>query len=424
MNSSPRVTSIVDGPARRPTGDRPGYFVAGAGEPVVMLHSSLGSKSQWTALASRLATRFRVIALDLCGYGDNPAPSAATAFALDDEVRLVTERLDRLVASRVRVHVVGHSYGGLVALRLAQSRGDRVASLSLYEPVAFRLLDDDDPALEGVTRLKDRVTRLVATGHRDDAAQAFVDYWSGDGSYARLPLPARTSLERRIDKVPLDFQAAWRWPLRPADLRGIAVPTMLLAGTRSPLVAQRIVTVLAWALPNRRTWWFDAGHMAPIDDANRINDRIEAFVKACATRDGAASAPRVAAAPATLATAAILRDARCRTQRARGLCFPRRFRLDRRYLAAVDVSRATRFASKAPSRPAQHFPSAHGDRGRRRVGRGRRRQHDVGDGRGGIGRGQKMDNPGDGQVHANVGAKKNRRCLDQRSDAVGTRGTT
>ncbi len=305
MNSTPRVTSIVDAPARRPTGDRPGYFVAGAGEPVVMLHSSLGSKSQWTALATRLAARFRVIALDLCGYGDNPAPSAAAAFTLDDEVRLVTERLDRLVASRVRVHVVGHSYGGLVALRLAQSRGDRVASLSLYEPVAFRLLEDDDPALEGVTRLKDRVTRLVAAGHRGDAAQAFVDYWSGDGSYARLPLPVRTSIERRIGKVPLDFHAAWRWPLRPADLRAIAVPTMLLAGTRSPPVAQRIVTVLAWALPNRRTWWFDAGHMAPVDDANRINDRIEAFVTACAARDGAASAPRAAVAPATLASAAI-----------------------------------------------------------------------------------------------------------------------
>ena len=83
------------------------------------------------------------------------------------------------------------------------------------------------------------------------------------------------------------------------------MPTLLLAGTRSPPLAQRIVTVLARALPNRRTWWFDAGHMAPIDDANRINDRIEAFVKACAARDGAASASRTAAAPATLASAAI-----------------------------------------------------------------------------------------------------------------------
>ena len=70
--------------------DRPGYFIAGAGTPVVMLHSSLSSKSQWTALAERLAPRYRVIALDLCGYGDNAVPAAGASFTLDEEVRLVT----------------------------------------------------------------------------------------------------------------------------------------------------------------------------------------------------------------------------------------------------------------------------------------------------------------------------------------------
>jgi pimeloyl-ACP methyl ester carboxylesterase len=166
-------------------GSQSGYFVVGTGDPVVMLHSSLGSKSQWTALAEQLSNRCRVIALDLCGYGDNPAPSTAATFTLDDEVRLVTAHLDRLVAPQVRVHVVGHSYGGLVALRFAQCHGDRVASLSLYEPVAFRLLDDGDAALSDIARLADQVTRLVAAGRRHDAAQAFVDYWSGDGSSRR-----------------------------------------------------------------------------------------------------------------------------------------------------------------------------------------------------------------------------------------------
>jgi pimeloyl-ACP methyl ester carboxylesterase len=294
---------MVRPPAKHRPGGQSGYFVAGAGEPVVMLHSSLGSKSQWGALAEQLSTRFRVIALDLCGYGDNPVPSTTATFTLDDEVRLVTTHLDRLVAPQVRVHVVGHSYGGLVALRFAQCHGDRVASLSLYEPVAFRLLDDRDTTLSDIARLADRVTRFVAAGRRDDAARAFVDYWSGDGSYARLPLPAQANMARRIDKVPLDFQAAWRCPLSPADLRAIVAPTLLLAGTRSPTVLQRIVSVLARTLPNRRTWRFDAGHMAPIEQANRINYWIEAFVEACAEGGAAAVAPRAVVTPATWASA-------------------------------------------------------------------------------------------------------------------------
>src|SRR5438046_4945200 len=97
--------------------DRLGYFVAGTGTPVVMLHSSLSSKSQWAALAERLASRFRVIALDLCGYGDNSVSAAGAPFTLDHEVQIVMERLDHLVEAQVRVHLVAHTFGGWVASR-------------------------------------------------------------------------------------------------------------------------------------------------------------------------------------------------------------------------------------------------------------------------------------------------------------------
>ncbi len=164
MSTHSSLNAVPDVRSPRPGNfhEGPGYFVAGAGTPVVLLHSSLGSKSQWTALAERLASRFRVIALDLCGYGDNAACATGTSFTVDDEVRLVTAHLDRLVEPHIRVHVVGHSYGGLVALRFAQCRRGRVASLSLYEPVAFGILDDDDAELADVRHVAER----VAAAHR------------------------------------------------------------------------------------------------------------------------------------------------------------------------------------------------------------------------------------------------------------------
>ena len=268
---------------------RPGYFVTGAGAPVVMLHSSLGSKSQWTVLAERLSRRFRVIALDLCGYGDNKAITAGASFTLDDEVRLITARLDQLVERHVRVHVVGHSYGGLAALRFAQRMRGRAASLTLYDPVVFRALDNEEPALVAVRKLADQVAALVAAGQRHDAARAFVDFWGGEGSFAALPPPAQDGIARRVDKVPLDFQAAMGWPLNPIELRTIAVPTLLLAGNRSPVVVQRIATRLTQMLSNCRVGWFDAGHMAPITDAHRINPWIEAFLDVCSQRETSAT---------------------------------------------------------------------------------------------------------------------------------------
>ena len=272
--------------------DRAGYFVAGTGTPVVLLHASLGSKSQWTVLAERLAARYRVIGVDLWGYGDAPMPAAAPAFTLDDEMLRVAQCVDRLVAPHVRVHLIGHSYGGMVALRCAQGWRGRVASLALYEPVAFGMLDADDPALADAARIAASVTRLVDAGRRDEATERFVDFWSGTGSYASLSLRARVSLARRIDKVPLDFQAALGWPRGPESLRGIVASTLLLTGHRSPAVARRIHAALAHTLQNRSLAAFEAGHMAPVTEGHRVNPWFEAFLDLQAERDAACASPR------------------------------------------------------------------------------------------------------------------------------------
>jgi pimeloyl-ACP methyl ester carboxylesterase len=289
MQSSLGAVSALRSPEQ--DAERPGYFAAGTGVPIVMLHSSLSSKSQWIPLADRLASRFRVIGLDLCGYGDNPAIDASATFTLDDEVRLIAAHLDRLVGPGVRVHMVGHSYGGLVALRFAQVRSERIASLSLYEPVAFRMLDDDDTTLAELKRIADQVHRLVAAGRHREAAHAFVDFWSGEGSYASMALPVQAKLARRTDKITLDFQAAWQWPRSAVDLRAIVAPTLLLFGNRSPAIAQRLVARLTRALADPSVCCVDAGHMGPITDAHRVNPWIEAFVDICAERaDSAAMA--------------------------------------------------------------------------------------------------------------------------------------
>ena len=306
MNTRSSLNAVPDAGMMQPDVGvcRPGYFVAGAGEPVVMLHSSLGSKSQWAVLAERLARRFNVIAIDLCGHGDNAGVDAGKPFSLDDEVRLVTTHLDKLVEPHVRVHVIGHSYGGLVALRFAQCKRGRVASLALYDPVVFRVLRDDDAALAEIKGLAERVAGLVMAGKGHDAAQAFVDFWGDEGSFASLPIPAQGSMARRVDMIPRNFEAALRWPLSPIDLRIITVPTLLLAGARSPNVAKRIITSLNRELPNRRVRWVDAGHMGPITHPHRVNPWIETFVDLNAEHDAAPSSPRANIAPALWAPAA------------------------------------------------------------------------------------------------------------------------
>jgi pimeloyl-ACP methyl ester carboxylesterase len=90
-----------------------------------------------------------------------------------------------------RVHLVGHSFGAFVALRLASRHSERVASLALYEPVAFRMLETDDPALAEMHWRAEIIRNLVAAGSRQAAAAAFIDFWSASAALPRFPRKRR-----------------------------------------------------------------------------------------------------------------------------------------------------------------------------------------------------------------------------------------
>ena len=135
----------------------------GQGSPVVLLHSGGLSSRQWGRLTARLRDEYRVVAPDLLGYGTTGGFDPAAPFSLTDEEELVLALLDSLPG---RVALVGHSYGGLLALMVARRRPEKVSALVVYEPVAFGVLHEprDEAALNDLARLDPDGTFL------DDAA--------------------------------------------------------------------------------------------------------------------------------------------------------------------------------------------------------------------------------------------------------------
>ena len=103
------------------------YFVGGDGPPLVLVHGLGGAASNWVELVPLLSRRFRLLVPDLPGHGgSSPLPSAPTLNPFADAVAAVAEREGMLPAA-----VVGHSLGGLVALRLALRRPGSVRALLL-----------------------------------------------------------------------------------------------------------------------------------------------------------------------------------------------------------------------------------------------------------------------------------------------------
>jgi pimeloyl-ACP methyl ester carboxylesterase len=247
----------------------------GTGVPVIAVHSGGMSGRQWRKLAELLAPNHEVQLPDLLGSGRNPPWPDAKAFELSLDVDAVKTVLARAGSA----HLVGHSYGGLIALMLARSSPESVLSLSLYDPVAFGVLYDPPDAV-GLANLESARDNPVFTddarGGSAEWLEVFVDYWNGKGAWKTLPAPARSAFEKVGRKVYYEVRSLEGDRTNASAYSGIHARTLLLTGEHTPAAARGVIARLASALPNaERLEISGAGHMGPITHAAEVNAAIQ-----------------------------------------------------------------------------------------------------------------------------------------------------
>jgi pimeloyl-ACP methyl ester carboxylesterase len=258
----------------------------GSGPAVVCLHSSGSSSAQWKGLTAHLAREHTVIAPDFLGHGRSPKADVSRQTIIDQDAAQVAA----LAAAHDGVHLVGHSYGGAVALRVALDHPALVRSLVLYEPVAFGLLRQaaqHASLWQEITQvgrmivLQSQMRRVLA------AAKVFVDYWSGAGSWLRIGAAKQGTIALRMAAVAEHFSAIFGWQMT-QPLRDLQVPVLLMHGERTRRVTKAIVTQLAEQLPRAIQMRLRcAGHMGPVTHADAFNTCVMRFLQ-----------PEQAAAPA------------------------------------------------------------------------------------------------------------------------------
>jgi len=243
------------------------YTDVGQGPPVLLVHGSAASRRFWRALVERLAPRYRVIAPDLLGYGESAWHSGIRATDLD-----VVSAFARAVGEPL--HLVGHSYGGALALRAARDLGSRLASLALIEPVAFDLLDG--AARAEIEAVAGRHLELVADGELEACAAHFMGYWIGSDAWAAMPAEPRARIVATMPKIAAEFRLLFRHPEALRTYRRLRVPTLLVRGTRTTLAAHQVVERLTATLPQCDLVAIEgAGHMAPLSHPDAVNAALE-----------------------------------------------------------------------------------------------------------------------------------------------------
>ena len=245
---------------------------------VVLLHSSASSARQWDRLVETLAPHFRVRAIEFHGHGDRTAWRGGAPLTLADEAALVVPLLEEAGGA----HVVGHSYGAAVALKLTTMYPKLVRSLVAYEPVLFRLLFEDiayQQPVQDLVAVAASMRDRIAAGQEHSAAQRVVDFWSGGGAWESMPSGKQASIAARMRAVIQHFDALFGEPLQRAHLALLKMPMMFISGTRTAAVTRRIAELLRLTLPHAKHEVLPAmGHMGPITHATEVNRQVAKFL--------------------------------------------------------------------------------------------------------------------------------------------------
>ena len=261
-------------------GHEPFFREAGAGPGVVCTHSNASTSGQWRGLMDCLAPKFRVLAPDSYGSGKSPDWPSDRTIRLLDEVALIEPVLTRAGAP---LALVGHSYGAAVALIAALANPGRVRAMALYEPTLFALLDAETPRpneAEGIRNAVAEASNALDAGNQDAAAECFIDYWMGAGTWKRTPEPRKQPIAAAVTNVRRWAHALFTEPTPLEAFRSLDVPVLYMVGKRSTRSARGVARLLAAALPRVELVEFeDLGHMGPITHPGPVNDAIARFLE-------------------------------------------------------------------------------------------------------------------------------------------------
>jgi len=259
------------------------YQDDGAGTVALLLHSGGLSSRQWRGLASQLKTKHRVLAPDLLGYGGSTPLADGAGFHFRDDVEMLQAMLEKLAPDQA-VHLVGHSYGGLLALQLALKAPHLARSFALFEPVAFGLLHKDDsvkPDSAELIAMEAMASDDSGAGGGEAWMEGFVDWWQGKGLWRTLPEPSRTAFLAAGRKTFLEVKSLLADRTPASAYRVLQAPALILSGEKSPAVEQRVCARLATALPNGKLEIVaKAGHMGPLTHMSQVNSLIAAHLAA------------------------------------------------------------------------------------------------------------------------------------------------
>jgi len=222
------------------------YNEVGNGPTIVLVPGSCSTGAAWRPMVSQWESRFRCVTTSLLGYGG----TAERRTSFDADISYEAEILDSVIRRAARpVHLVGHSFGGLVSLAVALGNNVPLLSLTIIEAPAVELLRHrgEYQYYGAFRKMCDAYFSAFHAGERF-AIESMIDFYGGAGTFAAWPQRVRDYAVETTAVNILDWATAYGFQLKPASLAGIEVPTLVLHGGASHPAMRRASELLGQSM--------------------------------------------------------------------------------------------------------------------------------------------------------------------------------
>lgn len=269
------------------------YVEQGQGKPIVFIHGSASDYRTWQNQLNVLDKQFRTIVYSRRYHWPNQPIVEGVDYSMAEHIEDLKILLNTLNAKPA--HIIGHSYGALMALVLASDEPQYVRSLVLAEPPVVSLFVSDPPKpleflklIFGRPRTALAIIKFGAKGleparkaaRKGDMEEAMNLF----GRAALGPEKAEHMSEERkkqalVNITKAEFLGSGFLPLEDQKLRNIEVPTLLLTGQSSPGVFYYLTNRLEELIPNTdRIEISAASHIMHEDNASEYNAALLSFL--------------------------------------------------------------------------------------------------------------------------------------------------
>jgi pimeloyl-ACP methyl ester carboxylesterase len=134
-------------------------------------------------------------------------------------------------------------------------------------------------AADGIRNVSSSVAAALEIGDQYSAAEVFIDYWAGEGSWKRTPENQKAPIALSMRNAQKWWHALFNDPTPISAFRSLDIPVLYMTGNRSTKAAHGVAKLLTASLPQVEVIKFeDIGHMGPVTDPGQVNNAIAEFL--------------------------------------------------------------------------------------------------------------------------------------------------